>query len=332
MKKLPALLTPLAVVLALLLVPIADGAGTTKLSITKVAASGQKVTVKGKVTLAGATNLARWRKTRVALSLTDGAGKVQRVTAKPDAKGRFAKTFTTALSGQLALRGRIKVGGRPAGKLVTENGAIVVGQATGGGAQKLSGLFKLDPGLDRADGSHSGTYFQMFSPKGPAMVNNSSPSKDNRFTPLPPGTDGGLRTDVYQEPPSPAFSGGNIGNALASRITKPQGFFSTDFSIVTTPLDLQTGTPDPLPEIVVDDNGQLSGQITAWTAQWNGNAFNQGTPKPDGKLPGTTTRLHGTYDKVSRRFVLEWNSLIVGGPFNAFTGHWHLEGTFVPAT
>jgi hypothetical protein len=30
--------------------------------------------------------------------------------------------------------------------------------------------------------------------------------------------------------------------------------------------------------------------------------------------------------------VLTWKSLIVGGQFNGFTGYWHLEGTFVPAS
>ena len=30
--------------------------------------------------------------------------------------------------------------------------------------------------------------------------------------------------------------------------------------------------------------------------------------------------------------MLEWSSTIVGGPFNNFTGTWHFEGTFEPAT
>lgn len=33
---------------------------------------------------------------------------------------------------------------------------------------------------------------------------------------------------------------------------------------------------------------------------------------------------------IARHFVLTWKSLIVSGPFNLFTGAWHLEGTFVP--
>jgi hypothetical protein len=39
----------------------------------------------------------------------------------------------------------------------------------------------------------------------------------------------------------------------------------------------------------------------------------------------------GTYDAATGHFVLQWKSLIVGGPFDRFTGSWHLEGTFVPA-
>ena len=76
----------------------------------------------------------------------------------------------------------------------------------------------------------------------------------------------------------------------------------------------------------------LSGQVTAWAAQWNGDSFNQGSPKPDGSLPKPTTKLTGTYNPTTRAFTLVWTSLIVGGPFNGFAGYWHLAGTFVPAS
>src|SRR4051794_36460481 len=52
---------------------------------------------------------------------------------------------------------------------------------------------------------------------------------------------------------------------------------------------------------------------------------------PDGTLPPPTTALAGTYDPSSRKFTLDWKSRIVGGPFNGFTGVWHLAGTFVSA-
>ncbi len=71
--------------------------------------------------------------------------------------------------------------------------------------------------------------------------------------------------------------------------------------------------------------------MAAVVASWNNEFFNQGSPKPDGSAPGLTAPVHGTYDADTGEFVLEWSSQIVGGPFNDFTGIWHLEGTFKPA-
>ena len=48
---------------------------------------------------------------------------------------------------------------------------------------------------------------------------------------------------------------------------------------------------------------------------------------PAATITGKSAR--GTYDAKTGKFVLEWTSLIQGGPFNQFTGVWHLEGTFV---
>ena len=39
----------------------------------------------------------------------------------------------------------------------------------------------------------------------------------------------------------------------------------------------------------------------------------------------------GTLDAKTGAFTLTWTSLIVGGPFNGFTGLWHLEGIFQPS-
>jgi hypothetical protein len=205
-------------------------------------------------------------------------------------------------------------------------------------ATPLVGLFRLDPGAQAVSGTISGTYFQMLGgPNGDQPLNNgSSTALDKNYTLLRPGTDGGLRTDAFQPAPSPAFggtdpvNGGPSGNALANRIVQPQSFFNIDFSIVTDAVDAQTAQADPLPQILVL-GGKLSGQTTAWDAQWNGLSFNQGSPKPDGTSPGATKPVTGTYDAATGRFVLTWKCLIVGGPFDGFTGGWHLEGTFVPA-
>ncbi|MEY2397011.1 MAG: hypothetical protein QOJ00_185, partial [Actinomycetota bacterium] len=75
----------------------------------------------------------------------------------------------------------------------------------------------------------------------------------------------------------------------------------------------------------------LSGDLKAWSASWNKQYFNQGAPKPDGSKPGLTTAAHGTYNASTGAFVLEWASTVVGGPFNDFTGTWHLSGVFHPS-
>ncbi|MGA2452448.1 MAG: hypothetical protein ABSG93_02925 [Solirubrobacteraceae bacterium] len=201
----------------------------------------------------------------------------------------------------------------------------------------LDGTFKLVPGTDVA-GAIGGSWFEMLDAdeaKREPLQNGNSPLANKDYTPLSPGTSGGLQTFARQAPPSPAFSeendGREVGNALADEIMQPQSFFGFDFSVVDQASDPQTSEADPLPS-VVDDAGQLSGQTTAWAVGWNGQWFNQGSPKPNGAFPGGTTAVSGTYNAATGAYVLEWKSLIVGGPFNGFLGSWHLEGTFVPAS
>lgn len=301
-----------------------SAAAKTALTIASVTARDAKVTVKGRVTGLSAS---RRGHARVALSLTDPAAKVERFSARLTSGGRFTARHRTRLEGVLTLRGRLTVNGHKRGNLATVPAAVSVGGPSGGGA-KLVGTFKLDPGIHQPNGTHTGTYFQMFTPGGgPPLTNSGSASTDKNFTTLPPGTDGGLQTFGYQPAPSPAFSA--TGDSLADRIVVPQDFFGTKFGILTAPTDPQAGTPDPLPEII-NTNGTLSGQLTAWAAQWNNQSFNQGSPKPGGGYPGLTTHLTGSLDPNNNHFVLAWKSLIVGGPFNSFIGSWHLEGTFVP--
>jgi hypothetical protein len=201
----------------------------------------------------------------------------------------------------------------------------------------LNGTFELTPGTDVA-GAIGGSWFEMLDAdeaKREPLQNGNSPLANKDYTPLSPGTSGGLQTFTRQAAPSPAFSeengGKEVGNALADGIMQPQSFFGFDFSVVDQASDPQTREADPLPDIV-DDAGHLSGQTTAWAVGWNGQWFNQGSPKPNGTLPSGTTAVSGSYDAATGDYVLEWKSLIVGGPFNGFLGSWHLEGKFVPAS
>lgn len=275
---------------------------------------------------------------RVRLTLTTGDGNVEVKLVRLDSHRRFAAAWTTQLVSPVTLRAQLKIAGRKIGPLLTraltpegpDSSSQVTGAPGPGGPPALNGTFRLQPGSAPAGQPPTGSWFEMLQANGAPLSNQSSPSANKDYTPLSPGTDGGLRTDAYQEPPSRAFAGGSSGNALADRIIEPVSFYGVNFSIVTAATDAQTGQHDPLPAISNND-GKLSGQLTAWVAQWNGQSFNQGSPKPDGSLPPPSTPLTGGYDESTKRFTLDWRSRIVGGPFNGFTGVWHLAGTFVPA-
>jgi hypothetical protein len=198
-------------------------------------------------------------------------------------------------------------------------------------AQALSGQFAITPGS--CDGGPSGSYFRMILPtgtaSGPFVSNSDSACGDQSYTLLSPGADGGLIVGTYQSEPSPAFD--SSGNSLANRITEPTKFFGRNFSTSTNGTDPQTGTSVPAP-VLSGADGALSGDLRSFGASWNNQEFNQGAPKPDGSSPGLTAAPAGTLDGSTGAYTLEWTSQIVGGPFDKFTGLWHLEGTFTPTT
>lgn len=198
-------------------------------------------------------------------------------------------------------------------------------------AEELVGLFALDPG-QCAGAAPSGSHFRMIQPggtpaAGPFVTNGDSSCADPTVTPLTPGSDGGLRTGAHQPAPSPAFDDG--GNALSGAIAAPAKWFAVSFGLASNPVDPQTGLEVAPPRLRLA-GGELTGDLRSLAASWNGQEFNQGAPKPDGGLPGNSTPASGTFDEDSRRYTLDWSSQIVGGPFDNFTGIWHLEGTFTP--
>jgi hypothetical protein len=205
----------------------------------------------------------------------------------------------------------------------------LLGASTVAGARaaptELVGTFAITAGS--CSGAVQGSYFRMMTAGGASFIENGdSPCADKTFSPLLPGSDGGLLTGTYQPAPSSRFDG--AGGGTANRITQPTPFFGVPFATSTESVDPQTGTSVPPPSITADDGGTLTGATAAFGAAWNREDFNQGSPKPDGSRPGSTSGPSGTYDVATGAFTLEWTSLIVGGPFNNFTGVWHLEGTF----
>ncbi|HLF41213.1 MAG TPA: hypothetical protein VI854_07040 [Acidimicrobiia bacterium] len=195
----------------------------------------------------------------------------------------------------------------------------------------LVGLFKVEAGVCDATGPITkGSSFRMIQPDGkpgdgPYVPNGDSPCGDKTFSPILPGDAGGLITGEFQPQVEPPFDEG--GNGLASAMTKPTPFFAVTFANATNEKDPQTGKTTSTPKIV-NEGGKLSGDLSAFAAAWNKQHFNQGAPKPGGDRPGLTSGPEGTYDEATGAYMLEWSSLIQGGPFNNFTGVWHLEGTF----
>ena len=196
----------------------------------------------------------------------------------------------------------------------------------------LVGTLKLTGG-SCSGGKISGTYLRMILPsggaQGPFLSNNDSSCPDQSYTPLNPGTDGGLRLGSYQPTPTPRF--GPDGDAKANRITAPARFYGTSFATATSKTDPQTKRAVPAPSATVVGN-KISADLRSFAVTWNNQDFNQGAPKPNGSTPGNTpARATGTYDAATGRFTLSWSSQVEGGPFDKFSGFWHFEGVFVPA-
>ena len=221
----------------------------------------------------------------------------------------------------------------PISVLVGAFAALVVGGLTGSAAQAaptpLVGVFAFAAGSCNG-GRVNGSYFRMIlqggNANGPFLSNSDSTCSDQTYTPMSPGTDRGLQTGSYQPEPSPAFDGS--GNSLANRIISPARFYGVAYSASTNPVDPQTGVRVPVPTVIAAGT-TLSGDLQAVAVSWNNQRFNQGSPKPGGSSPGDTTPVTGTYDSGSGDFTLHWTSQVVGGPFNGFSGLWHLTGQFI---
>ena len=169
----------------------------------------------------------------------------------------------------------------------------------------------------------------MFSGIGPPLDNLAGPCSSNyAITPMT-GT-GGLILGTHQsDDVNYPLGNGYEGIVQAFR------FFFTYVYLNTNVTDYQSialGTPTDVvaPTLDVDASGNVTGDIRAWDVSWNGSNFNQGSPKPDGTYPSYfehgTVPVAGTYDNAMGAYKISWDSLIVGGPFTGYTGHWQLAG------
>jgi hypothetical protein len=202
--------------------------------------------------------------------------------------------------------------------------ALVGAPSQAASTRALKGTFKLAPGKF-SGGKASGTYFRMITGRSGGKTqyldNPDSRSRDKSYTLGRPGRDGGLATGRFQEHPSPAFDG--KGNARASAIIQPESYTAIRFSVATLRKDPQTKKTSAVTSATVNGR-KLTLRVPGYTAEWNKQYFNQGAPKPD----GSGSPASGAYNPKTKHFVIKWTSKISGGPFNGFSGFWHLEGTF----
>jgi hypothetical protein len=211
-------------------------------------------------------------------------------------------------------------------------GAATIAVLAGcGGSPGLIGTFLISPGrCDRT--SVTGSYFRIIKPGGSIAAgkffdNPRSACQDKTYTPVRPGTAGGLVTGSFQPDPRPAFD--STGHPRAKAIISPVAFLGSTLAISTNLTDPQTGVRTS-PPVIRAVTGKLSGQLDPWSAEWSRQYFNQGSPRPGGSPPGANQPVAGTYDATTRAYVLTWSSQMLGYPFNGFTVYWHLEGRFTP--
>lgn len=203
----------------------------------------------------------------------------------------------------------------------SDDGGGVATDPSGAGSTELVGVLGIDPGV--CDGGDlGGSYFRMVQPggtvaAGPFVSNPDSSCASLEVTAIRPGTEGGLRLGDYQPQPEPNFL--DDGTSAAGAVIDPQGFFAVRFGISTNPVDPQSGDQVAAPTGTASD-GALNVDTSAFVVSWNGQYFTQGSPDAT-----------GTYDEGTGAYALDWTTTVEGGPFNGFTGVWHLAGTFTPA-
>jgi hypothetical protein len=140
--------------------------------------------------------------------------------------------------------------------------------------------------------------------------------------------------------PNTDLVGGYINGGVNSPTADPNAigrffFFGAAvnlYTAATSNIGGIAGGPVPTGDIT---GGVLTLDTTSWFANWNGTDFNQGSATASTNFVPTAGNpvpadLAGSASCVGTSCTftnLEWQSLIVGGPFGGKTGTWTLSGT-----
>jgi hypothetical protein len=176
---------------------------------------------------------------------------------------------------------------------VATGAAVLATSAPALATQQLNGVFHVG----------AGSYIRMGLPSGGFFSNPYSRDANKTYTLIQSSAGGGLRTGVAQQAPSPAFD--SHGDSRAGAIISPTNFTGIRFGVITT-----------VPPTITVSNGRLTAAIRHLYAQWNKQTFQQGAIAS------------GTYNSGTHQYSLSWHTVVHGGPFDGYTGYWHLQGTF----
>jgi hypothetical protein len=201
-----------------------------------------------------------------------------------------------------------------------------------GAAIVITGTLDIIP--YNCSGPLAGSYFEMYSSTGmnlagfPGEGCSAGGGSAGTFPLNGRVSNGqGLILDAYQY---------NANSAGFTGIVDSFPFFGQGTYISTEP---PIGAPhlefDPASCVSNDCSiASASSGTTAWTVTYGTSQFNQGSPKLDGTFPSLgsdgTVPVTGMYNSWTRPYNIAWRSLIVGGGFNGFTGHWSLQGVVLP--
>jgi hypothetical protein len=206
------------------------------------------------------------------------------------------------------------------------------GHAATTSTARLIGLFRLAPGdCTTPHAKPTGSYLIVLSASADRAVRNPAGGCANPdYTPLRPGTAGGLTTGRFQPLPAPAFDAHR--NSLASAVIKPVRFGPYTLGVGTDPHDEQgapSGAPAYPAPVALATGATLDIDLRSLVLTYAGRSGSTCASSYGlGCWELGSKSATGSYDAATRRFVVDWFS---GESFSpkGDSIEVHLEGTFV---